>query len=109
MYKLDRKAIRKVLKDYLKAEEEFKIMHNQILNDNEIQSLYEKEMIMEARKLTREKYSNYSFLKNQLYNSGIKLIQVMIDGIPDFKGIQPEEIYRNNKRFEELVNLARLV
>lgn len=109
MFKLNRNEIKKALNEYKKSKNRLQELNNNIIEDNEIQSLYEMDQIREARKMIRNKYPEYAMFKSLVADNGIKLIETMIEGIKEYEGIDPSRIYNNVAMFDKMIRLAEEV
>ena len=98
---LNRKEIRKALFEYKECEKQRKL----VLEDQEIQKLYEQEKIEEARELINQRYPMISMTKEK----GINLVKVMTNNIEEYKDIKPEDIYFKVKIFNKFIELAEQV
>jgi hypothetical protein len=109
MFKLNRNEIKKVLNEYKESKNRLQELNNNIIEDEEIQSLYEMDQIREARKMIRNKYPEYAMVKSLVADNGIKLIETMIEGIKEYEGIKPSRIYNNVTMFDKMIRLAEEV
>lgn len=107
--KLDFKAITIAYNDYLKDYKAVEGIKQQILQDNEIQNLYDIEQIREARRLTRAKYPNYSLLNSNLNNATYNLINTMIRDIPEYQNMKIERIMYIVALQDRILKLAEQV
>jgi hypothetical protein len=105
MFKLNREGIRKALMEYRQAEKEYKEIHSKVMNDKELNGLNEREL----RKAIRNKYNDYSLLKNKIMLNGCRLIETMKKGIKEYENIQVEKVYYNKDMFDKLLKLAEEV
>lgn len=103
MFKLKRKEIRKALADYKEAKKQ----HNSIRNDKQIQNYFESYQDSKANKLIKERYPLGKW--NTVQEKGLNLITLMTDGIPEWKDIKPDEVWKNLKVFKKLLALAEKV
>lgn len=107
--KVNFKAITIAYDNYLKAYKAVKEIKQQILKDDEIQNLYDMEQIREARRLTRNKYSNYSLLNSNLNVATYDLINTMIKDIPEYEEMKVERIMHIVALQDKFLKLAEEV
>lgn len=103
MKTLNRNAIQEALAEYKEAMKQ----HEQILNDNEVQSLFEEGKPEEAGHLADIKFPLGRW--EVVTEKGLSLIKAMINGVQQYEDIEAMEIWRDTRFFNEFVKLAERV
>lgn len=117
IFLFNRQGIRKALENYNESVKQ----HEGILNNAEIQQHYEKAFYLEkeGKMLESEKYNNkaeeliakkYPLGKWETVTiKGLELIKIMTKDIPQWKGIDVQDVWGNPSVFKKLVELAQKV
>lgn len=90
--KVNFKEITLAYDKYLKSFNEQRKVKELILNDEEIQNLYNSDQVRDARMLIDNKYKNYTKLNIELAKDTNNLVDVMINSTDEFKGFDIDKI-----------------
>ena len=107
--KVNFKEITLAYDKYLKSLNEQKEVKELILNDDEIQNLYNSGQVKDARILIDNKYNNYTRLNIELAKDTNNLVDVMIKSTDEFKGFDIDKINYIVALQDKLFKLAERV
>lgn len=100
---LNRNAVRNALTEYIEAKRQSK----EILKDKEIQTFFKLEENEKAMSLISRRYPEGQ--NRNVNNKGLALVEVMVKNLPEWRGIDPMDVYTDIDSFDKLIELAKRV